>query len=70
MLNIKCYEEPNTYLFTVSNGDNSLSFDYRWGKGVSQNQTLDEYLQICKQEALLLAENEIAQSQPAQEITI
>ena len=64
-MDIKCFEEPNTYLFIVEN-----TFEYRWSKEIPEGKTLDDYLQTCKRESLLLGANEIIQSQQPQEIVV
>jgi len=68
MFEIKAYENLTNYLFAVSDGGNT--FEYRWSKNPPEGQALEDYLQSCKRESLLLAELSIAQRQPSQEITI
>jgi len=68
MLTAKAFEESTTYLFNVTDGADT--FKYRWGKTPPEGQTLEEYLQSCKRESLLLAEDAIAKKQPPQEIVI
>jgi len=70
MLTVKAYEESTNYLFVVSDGTEENTFEYRWGKTPPPGQLLDEYLQSCKRDALLLAEDAIAKKQPPQEIVV
>jgi len=68
LLDAKIYEESNAYLCIVT--DESNAFEYRWSKNIPEGQLLEDYLQSCKREALLLADLEIIQNQPAKEIFI
>jgi hypothetical protein len=59
---ISAVENDLEYVFTVSEG--SDVFEYRWGKEVPEGQSIEEYLQMCKRESLLLAQHEITKKQP------
>jgi hypothetical protein len=67
---ISAVESPLSYDFTVTDGTEENTFFYSWGKEPSEGQTVTDYLQQCKSEALLLAEHEIKQKQPPTELTI
>ncbi len=63
-------ETSTEYIFTVTDGTPENTFEYRWGKTLPEGQTVQQYLQNCKREAQFLAEHELAQAQPPQEIQI
>jgi hypothetical protein len=59
-LNISAIETSLTYDFTVMDDTNEENtFVYSWGKEPNEGQTKEEYIQQCKNEALLLAQHEI-----------
>jgi hypothetical protein len=58
-LTISAVETPQTYDFTVTDGTKENTFIYSWGKEPNEGQTVTEYIQQCKNEALLLAQHEI-----------
>ena len=68
MLEARVYVEPTAYLVIVNHEENT--YEYRWGKEIPDGQSLEDYLQMCKREALLLTENELAQNLPSHEIVI
>jgi hypothetical protein len=70
MLTITAVESALSYDFTVTDGTPENTFVYSWGREPNEEQTVTDYLQQCKSEALLLAEHEIAQKQPPTEISI
>jgi hypothetical protein len=69
-LTVTAVESSLTYDFTVTDGTEEITLVYSWGKKPNEGQTVTEYLQQCKSEALLLAQHEIKQKQPPTELTI
>lgn len=69
-LTVTAVESPLTYDFTVTDGTPENTFVYSWGKESNEGQTVTEYLQQCKGEALLLAQHEIDQKAEPTAITI
>jgi hypothetical protein len=69
-LTFSAVETALTYDLTVTNGTKENTFIYSWGKEPNEGQTVTEYLQQCKDEALLLAEHEIAQKAEPTPISI
>jgi hypothetical protein len=69
-LTISAVETSLTYDFTVTDGTEENTFVYSWGKEPNEGQTVTDYLQQCKGEALLLAQHEIDQKAEPTEITI
>ena len=67
-MDLKVYEETNTYLFVITAEEDM--FEYRWGKELPEGQTVEEYLLNCKREAELLVQHEIESRRPPQEITL
>jgi hypothetical protein len=69
-LTITAVESSLSYDFTVTDGTEENTFVYSWGKELNEGQTIEEYLQQCKNEALLLAQHEIDQKAEPTAITI
>jgi hypothetical protein len=69
-LTISAVETALTYDFTVTDGTEDNTFVYSWGKEPNEGQTVEEYLQQCKSEALLLAQHEIDQRAKPKAISI
>lgn len=59
MLTTKASETATEYIFSVTDGTEENTFEYRWGKMPPAGQTIEQYLQNCKREAELLAQYEI-----------
>lgn len=71
MLTVKAFEKELSYQFDVTDGTEVNIFTYDFGKEPPhQGQTKTEYLQGCKREAQLLAEDEIARKAPPTELVI
>lgn len=70
MLSTKIYEDVATYNFVVKDTEKGVSFEYRWSKELPEGQDLTAYLQVCRQEAELLAQAEINKKALPQEIQI
>lgn len=70
MLTTTAVETGSEYIFTVTDGTAENTFVYEWGKQPPEGQTKSEYLQSCKREALLLAQDAINRKEPPTELII
>lgn len=70
MLTVTAKETSIAYIFTVTDGTEENTFIYEWGKQPPAAQTKTQYLQSCKREAQLLAEDEIARKATPTEVVI
>lgn len=59
MLKVSGTETAVAYNFTVKDEETELTYSYEWGKQPPEGQSTAEYIQSCKREALLLAQDEI-----------
>lgn len=70
MLTATAKETSAAYVFTVTDGTEENTYIYEWSKQLLDGQTKTTYLQSCKREAQLLAEDEIARKAPPTELVI
>ena len=70
MLTTKVFEDSTAYMFSVTDGTEDNTFEYKWGKTPPEGQNLTTYLKNCKREAELLAQLEINKKAPLQEIQL
>lgn len=70
MITVTAVEAATSYVFTATDGTEENTFVCEWGKQPPEGQTKTEYLQSCKREATLLAEDEIRRKQPPTELVI
>lgn len=70
MLTVKAYDTGIFYEFTVTDGTEENTFVYDYVKQPPDGATTDEYLQNCKNESIALAQWEMDQKAPPQELNI
>jgi hypothetical protein len=70
MLTVKVYSLEQVYRFIVTDGTEENTYTYDYTKQPPEGQTTQEYLQNCKNESLALAQWEIDQKAPPEELTI
>lgn len=62
MLTVSATETASSYQFIVKDDESQSEFIYEWGKRPPEGHTKEEYLQSCKREAQLLAQDELDRS--------
>lgn len=70
MVRVTAVETSTAFVFTATDGTAGNSYLYEWGKRPPEGQTKTQYLQSCKREAQLLAEDEIVRKQPPTELAL
>ena len=58
MLEVTVYEN-DTFHVIVKNSETNIEYEYHWGKELPDGQTKEEYVEICKREAILLTEEKL-----------
>ena len=53
--------ENNTFHVIIEDTATNIEYEYHWGKEPPDGQTKEEYLENCKQEAILLTEEKIVE---------
>jgi hypothetical protein len=70
MLTVKAYSLETCYRFVVTDGTEENTYTYDFVKQPPEGVTTSEYLQNCKSESLALAQWEIDQKAPPEELVI
>jgi hypothetical protein len=70
MLTVKAVSLPNCFEFTVTDGTEENTYTYDYVKTPPEGVTTADYLQNCKNESLALAQWEIDQKAPPEELVI
>jgi hypothetical protein len=70
MLTVKAYSLETCYRFVVTDGTEENTYTYDYVKTPPDGITTQDYLTTCKNESLALAQWEIDQKAPSEELII
>lgn len=70
MLTVAASEYLNSYIFTVNDDTDGKIYVYEWTKEYPEGITVEEYIDSCKRESLLLTEHTITQNIPPTPINL